>query len=459
MERIAKTVQFIDENIAWGPHLIVSILALSIYLTFKLRFIQIKGLKKGFKLLLKNDNDNSGVSRFSALCTSLAATIGTGNIVGVATAISLGGPGALLWMIVAAFLGMAISFAEGLLAVKYRTINNGNYIGGPFYYIERGLGKKFRFLAIVFSFCAVMAGTFGIGTVIQSNSIATAVSGYFKNATIKGGSFNYAVAIVGSVVTLFSALVLIGGIKRISKVAEIFVPFMSGVYIIISLTIIITHIEKIPEAVSLIFKTAFAPKSVLGATSGITFLKAVQLGTSRGIFSNEAGLGSGAIAAASASGTQAVEQGLVSMLGPFIDTIILCTITGLGLIVTGAWHSGGTGTDITVLAWKKGLPINNSACELLLMLLIIFFAFSSIIGWHFYTEKSLCYLCKANKKIISAHRIIYILSVFFAPFIPSTAVWTTADIFNAFMTLPNLIALLLLSGVTAKATKGYYKRI
>ena len=457
MERIAKTVQFIDENIAWGPHLIVSILALSIYLTFKLRFIQIKGLKKGFKLLLKNDNDNSGVSRFSALCTSLAATIGTGNIVGVATAISLGGPGALLWMIVAAFLGMATSFAEGLLAVKYRIRQGNNYVGGPFYYIERGLGKNFKFLAVAFSFCAVMAGTFGIGTVIQSNSIASAVSGCFKRATINGG-FNYAVAICGFLVTLFSALVLIGGIKRISKVAEVFVPFMSAVYIVVSLAIVISNIDKLPRTIILIFSSAFTPKAVLGGASGITFLKAIQLGTSRGIFSNEAGLGSGAIAAASARGSEPVEQGFVSMLGPFIDTIVLCTITGLGLIVTGACDMGGTGAEITVFAWKKGLPINDSVCEILLMLLIIFFAFSSIIGWHYYTEKSLCYLCNSNKKIITTHRIIYILSVFFAPFIPVDTVWAIADIFNAFMALPNLIAILLLSGVVASTTKSYYTR-
>ncbi len=457
MEKVSKILQFIDENIAFGPHLIISLLALSVYLSFKTGFIQIKGLKKGFKLLLKSDAAGGGVSRFSALCTSLAATIGTGNIVGVASAISLGGPGALLWMLIAAFFGMATSFAEGLLAVKYRLHKNGNYIGGPFYYIERGLGKKFKVLAVVFSFCAVIAGTFGIGTIIQSNSIASAVAGYFKNATTTNG-FNYAVAIIGAFVTIFAALVLIGGINRISKVAEIFVPFMSAVYIVISLTIIITNIEKLPQAIVLIFTSAFTPKAVLGATSGITFLKAIKLGTSRGIFSNEAGLGSGAIAAASANGTEAVEQGLVSMLGPFIDTIVLCTITGLGLVVTGAYTTSINGADITAYAWKNGLPISDSACEFLLMLLIIFFAFSSIIGWHYYTEKSLCYLAGDNKKITNIHRIIYVLAVFVAPFIPTSAVWAVADIFNAFMALPNLLALLLLSGVTAKATTSYFNR-
>lgn len=457
MEKVSKILQFIDENIAFGPHLIISLLALSVYLSFKTGFIQIKGLKKGFKLLLKNEGSGGGVSRFSALCTSLAATIGTGNIVGVATAISLGGPGALLWMLIAAFFGMATSYAEGLLAVKYRLHKNGNYIGGPFYYIERGLGKKFKFLAVVFSFCAVMAGTFGIGTIIQSNSIASAVAGYFKNATISD-SFNYAVAIVGAIVTLFAALVLIGGINRISKVSEIFVPFMSAVYIVISLTIIITNIEKLPRAITLIFTSAFNPKAVLGATSGITFLKAIKLGTSRGIFSNEAGLGSGAIAAASANGTEAVEQGLVSMLGPFIDTIVLCTITGLGHVITGAYTTSTNGADITAYSWKNGLPISDSACEFLLMLLIIFFAFSSIIGWHYYTEKSLCYLAGNNKKITNIHRIIYVLAVFVAPYIPTSAVWAVADIFNAFMALPNLLALLLLSGVTANATKSYFNR-
>lgn len=456
MSKFSSLLEFLDERIAWGPHLILSILALSLYFTFKTGFIQIKGLKKGFRLLMKNEGGNNGVSRFSALCTSLAATIGTGNIVGVASAISLGGPGALFWMLIAAFFGMAISFAEGLLAVKYRTTENGNYIGGPFCYIERGLGQKFKFLAYFFSVCAVMAGTFGIGTIIQSNSIASAVSGCFENTTI--GNFNYAVAIVGGVVTILSAVVLIGGIRRVSRVAEIFVPFMSGIYIVISLTVIFSNIEKIPAAISLILRSAFAPRSVLGAASGITFFGAIRLGLSKGVFSNEAGLGSGAIAAASANGAEPVEQGLVSMLGPFIDTIVLCAITGLGLVVTDAYKQGLSGTDITIFAWKNGLTLSDFTCELLLMILIIFFAFSSIIGWHFYTEKSLCYLVGGNKKIIKAHRIIYIFSIFIAPYIPLHSVWAIADIFNAFMTLPNLLALLLLRGVVIRAGKGYFKR-
>ena len=457
MENFLNVVGFISQNVAWGPHLIISILGLSIYLTFKTKFIQIKCLKDGFRLLLKKDDPYSfGVSRFSALCTSLAATIGTGNIVGVATALAIGGPGALFWMLIAAFFGMATSYAEGLLAVKYRKQLQDGYIGGPFYYIERGLGKKFKFLSVFFSVCAIMAGTFGIGTIIQANSIALAVSGYFKSST--SGKFNIAVVVCGVIVTILAALVIVGGINRISKVTQVFVPFMSFVYIVISVTILITNIDKIPKAILLIVSSAFTPASILGGASGITFLKAVQSGTSRGIFSNEAGLGSGAIAAASANGTEPVEQGLVSMLGPFIDTIILCSITGLGLVVTGAWCSGGSGTEITVYAWQKGLPISSTACEFLLMVLIIFFAFSSIIGWHYYTEKSLCYLCNSNKNVINVHRSVYIFSVFIAPYIPVDSVWAIADIFNAFMALPNLISLLLLSGTIKSATKSYTAR-
>ena len=279
MENITNFIEFVNKYIAWGPHLVISIIVISIYLTIKTNFIQFRGFKKGLSLLFKRDKISSNeVSRFGALCTSLAATIGTGNIVGVAFAIGVGGPGALFWMIFAAFFSMATSYAEGLLAIKYRIYNEAGFVGGPFYYIERGLGKKFKFLAVMFSACAVYAGTFGIGTTIQANSISLTVSEYFKNckSVFLGYTINYATAIFGAVITVLVALVILGGIKRISKVAEIFVPFMSIVYIIISLTVIITNIKKLPSAIDLIFNSAFKPRSVLGATSGITFLKAIQ---------------------------------------------------------------------------------------------------------------------------------------------------------------------------------------
>ena len=464
MGNFADVIDFIDKNIAWGPHLILLILGSSIFFSLKTGFIQLRGLKKGFKLLFgKNPKSEGEVSRFGALCTSLAATIGTGNIVGVASALSLGGPGALLWMVIAAFFGMALSYAEGLLAVKYRIKINGTLTGGPFYYIENGLGKKFKPLAKFFAFCGTIAGSFGIGTIIQANSISAAVDGFFKNQTalinICGNEISAIILICGVAVTVAVAFVIIGGIKRISKVAEFFVPFMSVIYLTASITIIATNISQLPEALKTIIASAFSPKSVLGAAAGISFKSALQMGISRGIFSNEAGLGSAPIAVAAARGSEPVEQGLVSMLATFIDTVVLCSITGIGLVVTDAWKLGSLhGVEITALAWEKGLPISPTFCNLGLMLCLIFFAFSSIIGWNFYTERCLNYLCGGKERVIKIHRIFYILAVFLGSFISAPIVWGAADIFNAFMALPNLLALLLLNKKVISSTKSYFNR-
>lgn len=459
-----EIINFVDEYIAWGPHLILLILGLGIFFSFKTGFIQLRGLKKGFKLLFgKNAKSEGEVSRFGALCTSLAATIGTGNIVGVASALSLGGPGALLWMVIAAFFGMALSYAEGVLAVKYRTKINGVIVGGPFYYIEQGLGKSFKIFAKIFAFCGTIAGTFGIGTLIQSNSIAASIQSFFKNdykiITIANNSVSAELLICGIAISLAVALVIVGGIKRISKVAEFFVPFMTAIYLAASLTIIITNLNQLATALKLIVGSAFLPKSILGAATGISFKAAMQMGVSRGVFSNEAGLGSAPIAAATAKGSEPVEQGLVSMLGTFIDTVVLCSITGIVLVVTDAWRLGDSrGVEITAFAWKKGLPISPTLCNFLLMLCLVFFAFSSIIGWNFYTERCLAYLCGGKEKVIKLHRLFYIMAVFLGTFISAPTVWSIANIFNAFMALPNLLALLLLSPKVIYATKGYFIR-
>ncbi len=464
MGNFADVIKFLDENIAWGPHLVLLILGSSIFFSIKTGFIQLRGLKKGFKLLFGNNAKSEGeVSRFGALCTSLAATIGTGNIVGVASALSLGGPGALLWMVIAAFFGMALSYAEGLLAVRYRIKINGTLLGGPFYYIENGLGKKFKPFSKLFAFCGTVAGTFGIGTIIQANSISAAVDGFFKNETaviyICGNEVSTITLICGIAVTVAVSLVIIGGIKRISKVAEFFVPFMSVIYLTASIAIIATNISQLPEALKIILCSAFSPKSVLGAAAGISFKSALQMGVSRGIFSNEAGLGSAPIAAAAAKGEEPVEQGLVSMLATFIDTVVLCSITGIGLVVTDAWKlSSLHGVGITAYAWKNGLPISPTVCDLALMLCLIFFAFSSIIGWNFYTERCLKYLCGGKERVVKIHRIFYILAVLLGGFISAPVVWGVANIFNALMALPNLLALLLLSKKVVSVTKSYFNR-
>lgn len=453
-------ISFFNEYVAWGPHLIVILLGIGVYFTVRLKFIQFKGLKKSFSLLFKKEPSKGNISRFGALCTILAASIGTGNIVGVASAIALGGPGALFWLLISAFFGMATIYAEGLLGAKYRQKVKDGYIGGPFYYIEKGLGKSFKPLGIAFAIFGTVAGTFGIGTATQSNSISIAINDFFKSdKTFKIFGLEYTITtfLCSIILTLLVALVIVGGIKRISKVAEILVPFMSIIYLAVSLTVIITHYEKLPCAIITVFRSAFAPKAVLGGAVGITFKKALQMGTGRGIFSNEAGLGTAPITAATADGNEPCEQGLVLMLGPFIDTIVLCSITGLGLIVTDCLASGLKGVELTALAWQKGLPFQKSICDFLLMICLVFFAFSSIIGWNYYTEGCFKYLCK-NPLGLKLHRTLYIIAVFSGPFISAGAVWDIADIFNAFMALPNLVALILLSGVVIKTTKGYFTR-
>ena len=406
------------------------------------------------------------VSSFAALCTALSATIGTGNIVGVATAVCAGGPGALFWMEVAAFLGMATKYAEGLLAVKYREVDeNGKVLGGPFYYIEKGLGKGWKWLAVLFAIFGVFVGLMGIGTITQVNGIASAVQNFFdpaKASTISlfGNAYPTATVIAGVIVTICVALVIIGGLKRIARVSEIIVPFMAILYILCGLTIIICNITEVPAAIVTIVKGAFNPQAVTGGVVGTVFI-AMQKGIARGIFSNEAGLGSAPIAAAAARTNEPVRQGLVCMTGTFIDTIIVCTMTGLAIVLTGAWQQPGLeGAAVTSFAFQQGLWfLPGSVTSFILMICLAFFAFTTILGWDYYSERCLQYLVGDKKSILMSYKVLYIIAVFIGPFLTVSAVWTMADIVNGLMAFPNVIALILLSGVVAKETKKYIDKI
>lgn len=454
------------DDFVWGPPLMILIIAGGILLTIRMGVLQIRKLPLALNWMVKNEEEGEGeVTSFGALCTALSATIGTGNIVGVATAIGAGGPGALFWMVLAAFFGMATKYAEGLLAVKYRVVDEENHaLGGPFYYIERGMGPKWKWLAKVFAFFGICVGLFGIGTFSQVNGIASAVKGFFDpsetwSVTIPGiGTYSWTVVIASLLLSVFVALVLIGGIKRIANVSQVVVPFMAVLYVILCLILLVCNFREIPGAFVTIVKGAFNPKAVTGGVVG-TLIVAMQKGVARGIFSNESGLGSAPIAAAAAKTKEPVRQGLVSMTGTFIDTIIICTMTGLSIVLTGAWKVDGLeGVAVTTYAFQKGLPIPEQVAAFLLMLCLVFFAFTTILGWDYYSERCLEYLSGKNKTAILVYRWLYILAVFIGPYMTVKAVWTIADIFNGLMAIPNMIAIFALSGVVVKETKEFFKR-
>lgn len=453
-------------DVVWGVPLMALILVGGILLTSRLGLLQIRKLPLALKLMTKNEEGGQGeVSSFGALCTALSATIGTGNIVGVATAIAAGGPGALFWMEVAAFFGMATKYAEGLLAVKYRTIDEkGHVLGGPFYYIERGMGKRWKWLGKIFAFFGVCVGLLGIGTFSQVNSIASAVNNFFDpgkawSVTIPGiGTYSWTVIIASLVLSFCVALVLIGGIKRIASVSQVVVPFMAIIYFVLCVILLLCNLTEIPNAIVIIVKGAFNPSAVTGGIVG-SMIIAMQNGIARGIFSNEAGLGSAPIAAAAAKTKEPVKQGLISMTGTFIDTIIICTMTGLAIVLTGAWQVPGLeGVQVTTHAFSAGLPFSQTVSSFLLMLCLVFFAFTTILGWDYYSERCLEYLSGGKMKSVIVYRWLYIVAVFIGPYMTVSAVWTIADIFNGLMAIPNMIALFVLSGVVAKETKGFFRR-
>lgn len=461
---ITTTLTHIDD-VVWGPFLIVFILLTGIFLTIRLRGLQIHHLGKALRFMVKNETDGKGeITSFGAFCTALSATIGTGNIVGVATAIVAGGPGALFWMWIAALFGMATKYSEGLLAVKYRVVGKDNHsLGGPFYYIENGMGKNWRWLAKLFSIFGVMVGLFGIGTFTQVNGITSAVSAFFdpKNVhsvSLFGLNYSWFIIISGIVLTFCVALVLIGGVQRIAKVSELIVPFMAIIYVGVCLIILFTHLSQLPAALVEIVSSAFGLRAASGGALGAIII-AMQKGIARGIFSNEAGLGSAPIAAAAAQTKEPARQGLITMTGTFVDTIIVCSMTGISIVMMGSWNKGLSGVAVTTDAFQQGLPFSSGISAFILMICLIFFAFTTILGWNYYSERCLEYLIGKKPKAILAFRWIYILAVFIGPFMTISAVWTIADICNALMAIPNLIALLVLNGVVVAESKDYFARL
>lgn len=454
------------DDIVWGIPLIVLILTVGLILTTRLKGLQIRRLPLALKYLFSNEKKEGvgEVSSFAALCTALSATIGTGNIVGVATAIVAGGPGALFWMWVAAIIGTATKYSECLLAVKFRhRTRDGRIVGGPFYYIQKGMGKKFRWLAVIFAVLGVGVGLLGIGTFTQINGITSAVNNFFDpnnswSTTILGREYSYTVIISGILLTIFAAMVILGGIKRISSVAQVVVPFMAITYVVCALIIIGGNISKVPAAISEIIESAFGLRAAAGGALG-AMMVAMQKGVARGIFSNEAGLGSSPIAAATASTDEPVRQGLISMTATVIDTIIVCSMTGISIVITGAWDMGLEGVAVTTKAFQMGLPFPDKVSAFLLMMCLVFFAFTTILGWNYYSEKCLEYLIGNKPKALKAYKIIYILAVFIGPFMTVSAVWTIADILNGLMAIPNLIAVVTLSGVVVAETKKYFEKL
>lgn len=445
---IVKNILNLMNDLVWGPPLLIILVGTGIYFTVKLGFLQITKLPLAFKYLFSKDEDqvkgDGDISSFAALCTALSATIGTGNIVGVATAVGTGGPGAILWMWLAAFVGMATKYAEGFLAIKYRECDeNGQMCGGPMYYIEKGTGNKL--LAKLFAFFGLAVALLGIGTFGQVKSISDAVT--------KG--FNIPPQITALVITVLVAAVTLGGIKRISKVAEKIVPFMASLYIIGASLILICYFREIPEAILLIVSSAFNPQATLGGVAGITIKTVIQRGIGRGIFSNEAGLGSAPIAAAAAKTKSPVKQGLISMIGTFIDTILICTMTGLALVLTGAFNSGLEGVAMTTAAFETAFPIAGLG-KFIVNIGLIFFAFTTIIGWNYYGEKCLQYL--AGIKSIKLYKIVFISFVAVGPFLSVDTVFVIADIVNGLMALPNLVGLIALRKVVISETEEFFAK-
>jgi len=386
------------DSFIWGAPLLILLSGTGLYLTLRLGFIQIRYLPRALGYLFKKDKGGKGdVSSFAALCTALAATIGTGNIVGVATAVQAGGPGAIFWMWLVALLGMATKYAECLLAVKYRVRDkNGFMAGGPMYYIERGLGIKW--LAKLFALFGVMVAFFGIGTFPQVNAITHAMQ----------DTFNIPVLVTAIIVTLLVGLIILGGVKRIATASSVIVPFMAILYVTTSLVIILLNIEKVPDAISLIIYSAFDPQAALGGAVGFTVMRAIQSGVARGIFSNESGLGSAPIAAAAAQTREPVRQGLISMTGTFLDTIIVCTMTGIVLVLTGAWNNPElAGATVTNYAFAQGLGTSIGATIVTVGLL--FFAFTTILGWCYYGER--CFVYLVGIRGVKLYRLAYIVLV------------------------------------------------
>lgn len=430
-------------SILWGPIMLVLLLGTGVYFTFRMRFLQVRKFKAAFKRVFggafkKNEHDKGGLSSFQALTTSIAAQIGTGNIAGVATAIASGGPGAVFWMWMSAFFGMATIFGEAVLAQKFRTKKDGVVVGGPAYYISEGLGLKW--LAVFFSVAIILALGF-MGNMVQSNSIAVAMNNAFGVSQLT----------VGIVVAILTALIIIGGIKRIGKVTEYLVPVMATFYLLGGLIILCMNLTEILPAFRDIFVGAFNPHAVGGGILGAGVKEAFRYGVARGIFSNEAGLGSTPHAHAVADVQHPAQQGLVAMIAVFIDTIVVCTMTALVILVTKADYLSSTGAVLAQKAFATGF--GNSIGPAFLAISLFFFAFSTVIGWYFFAEANVRYLF--GKKLILPFQILVLGFVIFGTYLKVDLVWAMADLFNGLMIIPNLIAVLALSGLVIKILADY----
>ena len=443
MESFIPVLNAID-SFMWGPPLITLLVGTGIYLTVRLHLLQVFRLPLALRLIFKAQNKGEGdVSSFKALCVALAATVGTGNIVGVATAVKVGGPGAIFWMWMAAFFGMATKYAEGLLAVKYRSVDaKGDIAGGPMFYIRNGMGEKWKPLATFFAIACILVAYLGIGTFPQVNAIVDSME----------LSFGFPKVATDAILTFFIAAITIGGLQSIAKVASGIIPFMAFLYIAISFGLLVANIDQLPAAVALIFTDAFTGSAAAGGFAGSTVMMTMQNGIARGVFSNESGLGSAPIAAAAAKTKYPAEQGLISMTGTFIDTIIICTMTGIALVITGVWQGDAAGAAMTSAAFAATYGTVGSQ---LLTIALALFAFTTILGWNYYGERACIYLF--GTKGVLPYRLIFIVLIACGAFLKLEAIWILADIVNGLMAIPNLIALIALSGVVVAETKLYLK--
>ncbi|MFL1467042.1 alanine/glycine:cation symporter family protein [Marinobacter sp. DUT-3] len=445
MEAIENFVGAVN-GLVWGPPMLVMILGVGLFLSLGLKLMPVLKLGAGFRLMWKGrsgEESDGEIPPFQALMTALSATVGTGNIAGVATAVFLGGPGALFWMWLTALVGMATKYSEAVLAVRFREVDErGAHVGGPMYYIRNGLGSKWAWLGVLFAIFAAIAG-FGIGNTVQANSVADVLN----------ANFGLPHWMTGVILMVLVGLVLIGGIKRIGQVASSLVPLMAISYVLVGLIALAVNADQIPAAFALVFKHAFSPVAAEGGFAGAAVWAAIRFGVARGIFSNEAGLGSAPIAHAAAQTKNPVTQGMVAMLGTFIDTIIVCSITGLVIITSGAWTSGETGAALTSLAFEGGLPgFGNYVVAISLAI----FAFTTILGWSFYGERCVEFLF--GVKAIVPYRVLWILAIPVGATINLGFIWLLADTLNAMMALPNLIALLFLSPVVFKLTREHFEK-
>jgi AGCS family alanine or glycine:cation symporter len=444
METLTAVITAIN-NFVWGPPMLVLILGTGLFLQLRLKLMPILNIGRGFRMVWRGRKPEAGaegeITPYAALMTALAATVGTGNIAGVATAIAIGGPGAMFWMWMTALVGMATKYAEVLLAVHYReTDDHGEHVGGPMFAIKNGLGAHWRWLGAAFAIFGGLAG-FGIGNMVQSNSIAQVLE----------GNFGVSPWVTGVVLAVLTGFVLIGGVKRIGAVAEKLVPFMCVSYIVAALAVLAIYAADVPAAFALIFESAFNPVAAGGGFAGSTIMLAMRYGVARGIFSNEAGLGTAGIAQAAGQTTNAAQSGLIGMMGTFIDTILVCTMTGLVLIVTGVWNSGVSGAALTSSAFDTAFPGVGAS---FLAIALAVFAYTTILGWAYYGEK--CWEYLVGTKVETPYRAAWTVFVLIGAVTQLDFVWLVADTLNAFMAFPNLVSLLLLSPVVAKVTNDYF---